>query len=545
MRRLATIKFSVALACVLALACWFRVSSLGTMPGPDGDESWYPIQAYHLLKGKPFQAITPNGNPINPFFTGLHVPFLLTSDPSVWRLKVPGAACGLLAVVLAYILFRKGLDRPTALMASVGLAVAPVAIIYSRISFDACQTPMMSILALYCALRGHRIGLVASLVAAYLVHPTNIFLLPAVLPVFLTQELRRYPGDRVRQSRVVLATLSAAGVATLVVGLLMFRQRYTQSMYRPTAGPQMGYRDWALYLTNCRRLLLGITGDTPPGLTRRYDLLFWGPCAVVVALGLARLVRARQWERVAVIGGTLASVVGFYVVCGAKAFPTRQVYDLRYGLFMLVPVVLTLACAGRALLIEPTTPAREFGRWAQQAVLLGLAVALLVGAKVNWFDICAGRERESIWTFGADDTHHFELAATLFRQVSERESDPARHRVLVTESYWERNPLQYLTLKQKHVRVVARRDWEERGAEGVEHALAGHMDGGGYAVVFIGDALATTLSSLYPKDRILRWTPPNLPGRGVRLMRLRALSPDPGAPLSAEIAVRPGAALRR
>jgi 4-amino-4-deoxy-L-arabinose transferase-like glycosyltransferase len=224
MRRIPPISFAIVLAGLFALGLWFRVTSLGSMPDPDGDEAWYAVQVAHLLKGKPFEAFTPYANPLNPLFSGLHVPGLLAVKPRFWLLRVPAVLCGIAAVVLSYTLGRRIFDRTTAMIASALLAVLPVAIIFSRIGFDACQTPLFTLLAIYFAFRANRLGLILSFAACYLVHPTNVFLLPLLLAVFLVQELRQAAGDRPRQIRVTLVTLIVPVVLALGLGMLTLRR---------------------------------------------------------------------------------------------------------------------------------------------------------------------------------------------------------------------------------------------------------------------------------------------------------------------------------
>ncbi|MBV8554191.1 MAG: hypothetical protein JO116_01415, partial [Planctomycetaceae bacterium] len=94
MQRIASITFAILLGSLFSVALWFRVTSLESMPSPDGDEAWYGVQAYRFLMGQPFEAFTPYANPLNPFFSGLHLPALLALKPALWHLRVPAALCG-------------------------------------------------------------------------------------------------------------------------------------------------------------------------------------------------------------------------------------------------------------------------------------------------------------------------------------------------------------------------------------------------------------------------------------------------------------------
>ena len=67
---------------VLGVAVWFRVWNLDHVPGINGDEAWYGVQAMSWLRGEAVSWTTPTGNPLNPLY------FLpLTAVHAVW-------ACG-------------------------------------------------------------------------------------------------------------------------------------------------------------------------------------------------------------------------------------------------------------------------------------------------------------------------------------------------------------------------------------------------------------------------------------------------------------------
>src|SRR5438309_2894469 len=84
MQRILPRVLSVGLAALFAVALWFRVSSLETLPAIDGDEGWYGVQACLMRLGKPFTTTTPTGNPLNPFHAGVEALLLLVFRPAFW-----------------------------------------------------------------------------------------------------------------------------------------------------------------------------------------------------------------------------------------------------------------------------------------------------------------------------------------------------------------------------------------------------------------------------------------------------------------------------
>ena len=180
-RRMPSVLVVVLLGLVLTGAVVARVWHLGSLPGINGDEAWYGVQAMRFLNGQPVSWFTPSGLPVNPFFTGLELPFLLIFEPRFWILRAPALISGLLAVLLADVLGRRAVGRTSARIAALILAVLPIAIGYSRFGWDASQTPLFGVLAVTAALSGHTWGMALAFGAGLLVHPTNAFLFPALL----------------------------------------------------------------------------------------------------------------------------------------------------------------------------------------------------------------------------------------------------------------------------------------------------------------------------------------------------------------------------
>jgi 4-amino-4-deoxy-L-arabinose transferase-like glycosyltransferase len=533
MQRIASIAFAILLGSLFSVAFWFRVTSLESMPSPDGDEAWYGVQAHRFLTGRPFEAFTPYANPLNPFFSGLHLPALLALTPALWHLRVPAALCGILAVVGTYVLGCRVLDRTTALIASALLAVLPVAIVFSRYGYDASQTPLFTLLALYFAFRAHRVGVVLAFLASYIVHPTNVFALPAVLCVFLAQELRKAPGDRARQARVAVATLVGPTAFALVVGYLTLRRPQLRAMFREGGGQALGHHDVLRTLTMWRRLLLGIPIDpsASSAASRLNDGLFWVPLLGLFALGMRRLVLDRRWDRVALVAGTFASAGGFFVVAGSDAIPPLWAAFLRYGLFLVIPAVLATACVARSLLIEPTSPPRALARRLQDAGLLALGAALLFGAKWNWFDPFTRDGVESVWTLKTDVKSAFHQASSAIRHdLALRRPATDRVTTIITENHWIQRPMEYLCSPRPDLQVVAYDVWEGWDRARHQQLLREHMESGGFAVCHAGRDLENDLKAAFPPERLRRWDLVARDGPVIVVYRLKPAPAVAGSP---------------
>ena len=490
-RRLAPILLGINLVGLLGLATWLRVVDLGHLPGVNGDEAWYGVQAAHCLAGEPFATRTPTGLPLNPFLVGLEMPLLLAFEPAFWVLRAPAVLSGIAAIVLSFVLFAPTLGRPTAGMAAVLLATLPVTIGYSRFGWDASQAPLFGLIALDRALRGKPIGLVLAIGACLLIHPTQVLLLPTLLAVFLTVALRDRAGDRTRQVRLVVATLT---VAVAIVGLV--------ARLRPPSGEPAGSRldfEGALRtLTHVGRLLSGISldefvvGGVPERSVRLHDAIFWGLALPTLLIGMTRLIRVRRWERVALTAGLVGSVGALHLAAGPEAI--RPHYE-RYGMFLVAPAVLAFACQVRAI---ATIGGRDRSMVALWAISI-VGWALLADVQKRYFGPLRAGGGESHRAFR---TAEVEPKLQAYRAIIRDLGTPGRsgpRRIVIAEDWWVEWPLRFLATGRPGLEVIG----FDRVAARPEDRPSRFLDlarSGAHAVGFAGG----------PIDRLLAPSPPGL-----------------------------------
>jgi len=524
----ARLALMLGIAGLFAVAFWARVSSIETAPLPDGDEAWYGVQVEHLLQGKPFAVRTGNGNPLNPFHSGLQVPLLWAFPPSFWILRVPAVLAGVLAVVLMYVLMARVLDRTTALIAAGLLAAMPVAVFYSRVGYDVSQTPLFNVLAFYYAFKGHRGGLLLAFLACWLSHPTNLFLLPMLATVFLVQRLRRHPGDPARGLRSAMVTLAVVGAVTLAVGVPAFRRHAPQA----TPGQAVGGRFQFFVDFAKLHLCLGYYPSPFPSV----DLsarIFWGVVVGALVLGSALLIRRRQWDRLALVGGVIAGVAAFRLATRPGIIDNASA---RYGLFLVVPTILALSCLLRSLIVAPAGGWRRAARGLQFATLLAAGWALMLGVYVNLLREAAG-PGESLRTFRVDEPNPFAVVLSVLEDDLAR-AQPSR-RVVVANDWWTSRPLQFLASGRRDLRVVRFR--EIGGVVGkTPGELRKHLNAGGYALGYAGQPLGEIARASYPPGSLRSWTVFREGQPFLVLSRLREAR-DEGAPPSIALNASSGA----
>jgi hypothetical protein len=558
MRRIASISCVIALTCLFAVALWFRISSLEAIPGHNGDESYYGLQTARLLRGESFAFRTTSNNLLNPFLVVLQIPFHLLAKPSLWVLRIPAVLCGVLAVVLTYVLGSKALDRTTGLVAATLLAALPLAIFYSRVGHEYSQDPLFGILVIACALRANGVGLLVSFLASLLVHPISVFLVPIALPVYLVQLLRK-EGDPVRRRRTLLVAAMAALAIIAANTILLLRNPFVQHCIR-----QRPALNWLKFLDGFERDLFFLYWPVSKSTLTLHRWVFRSLLIGLLPFGMRRLARERQWDRMTLIVGLFASLLGFHLVAGPTIL--KQFATHRYGVVFVVPTVLAFACLLRAL--APTLARAEMAspltHPAPLAVAFVLGWALLFSFKLNFFDAHTAGSRESIWTFQAESKETFQRVFSIIRRdIARRKAgrntaegvakSSTKASLIVAQDYWASMPLAYLANSHKEIKVVQLIDWEDITSCRLSQKtseLRECLRAGAYAVGFVGvpaelggNVFENAVQSFFPPKQIQQWEvlSPN-GGRCLAVYRfkeVRAGSPVPVGTAQPKVAGRP------
>ncbi|MCH7709882.1 MAG: MFS transporter, partial [Myxococcales bacterium] len=98
---------------LIGVSVWLRTTDLGRLPGINGDEAWYGVQAERWLSGDPVWQ-TASGNPLNPFHTGPVAVLQLVFEPAFWILRAPSWMAGVALVPLLFFLLRPVLGATVA-----------------------------------------------------------------------------------------------------------------------------------------------------------------------------------------------------------------------------------------------------------------------------------------------------------------------------------------------------------------------------------------------------------------------------------------------
>lgn len=495
----------LAVLTLLALAAWFRLSSLEAMPEHIGDESIYGVALARWLNGRGASFWTPTGHLLSPFYAAMQLPLIALGKPALWMLRAPAAVSGLLAVALAYGLWSKVLGRTTAASAALLLACLPGTIIISRIGNEISQIPVVGVIGLYFAFRANGPALLATFLAGLLVHPTCVLYLPVLLTVYLARALMDASGDRRKQLRIV--AVAGAVTATILVAFVIntgdspARRAYH---VRHRATP-----DWPHFVVTIGRFLSGASFYTfmptlqpePPISTtvvRSHEAAFWLLLAGACGLGLRHLIRRRRWDHLALLAGLAASLAGLHVTLGPDPLWSRS---WRYGAFLIAPAAL-----GFAVLVHAVAEEARLARRLRVGAVLATCAFMLISVKCNYFDVFSG---ESVWTFRADARDPHRRAVTLIR----RDLDRSKPRTTVIGGeHWTFKPQEFLNSDRDSIDV----EWFER--LGADHGgnLAGlyrKLDAGAYAVTFPDGTVDQAVPKMFPAEMVRRWDIPDVRGR--------------------------------
>jgi hypothetical protein len=414
------------LTAALLAAVVMRMWRLGQLPGLNGDEAWYGNQALQWLAGKPVAWFTPTGNPINLFLVGPLVGLHAYFAPSIGLLRSVSAACGLLALLLNFVLCRRLINRQTAIVSTLLLAISPVAIAYSRFAWDASQTPLAAVLVVYAAVAVQKFGcdgwrmanLIVALALAIYIHPTNLFLLPLAAACCL-------PKSAWWHRALQVATLTAVVAVAVLPGISVFNG-LTLRFLSGTSVYQ--------YIS---------LGSPSANNSLRDAIMAGGLVALMLATGFVHNYRhgnstARLRDQQLILGLTL-SWVTFFLVAGPRGL---QPHCERYAMWLLVPAALVLS---RAII----TVRQGFPRykWIVEAACTMVAVVAVVDFQQSYFVPLLTSGGNSHLAFRTAESDPKQLALEIV-QAQTPDHQPA---IIVSRGWWTHQPLAYFAAGNQRV----------------------------------------------------------------------------------------------
>lgn len=450
---------ALIIAVLLGIAVLFRLMHLGSVPGINGDEGWWGVQATRWLHDLPYETKTTSGNPIDMAFL---VPLGLlhaVAEPSFALLRVLPAAANLVALVVGFFLVRRIFGAPTAWVYTVSLAIAPTAIAHSRFCQDPSQSVLWTSITICFALIGFRESRrwwawqLAALLAfgmAFWTHPTNIFIAPFVVLPIVPVVARQIPASRRGRTYFAVGALGLSIVGAVLVLFVLWpalkgRAGASVLLEKPWLSTATDHLTsggaWFEYIKNYGRLFSGVT-------VYRY---LSGPHLTAVAYGLGSLVvsiaviagvvgkirRDRSGIDLALLAGWAVMLLLYFAFAGPESI---RPHVERWGLCLLAPGMLVIA--------------RGVVSWMERARVITLVAASAVAfALVGSFYLSYFREFQ---TTGGRSHRTFITASTEPKQAALEAILAARTGkvLIVAQDWWQYWPIRYLALPDPSVTVL-------------------------------------------------------------------------------------------
>jgi len=426
------LRISIGLAFLISLL--FRLISLNNIPGINGDEAWYGIQATNILHSRAFEWLAPSGRPlVNPFFLLPEIILHLFFDPAFWILRFPSVVAGLCAVFLSYHLFRDLIGRPAALSLSLLTATLPINIAYSRFGWDPSLVLLCTIVIFYFALRDNRRGIILSFLAGLLVHPSVLLLAPLIIMMALSRQ----------ESAILPQGKGRTTGALLLIGCI-FLAMYAGNG-RAVTKNLLDFSAAGTFLSHIPDLFTGETAfryivDEHASVPVAMPFLF----GAVLALSLWGAWRASSSEqrKEALLHGTglcLSTLSGYLLFGALMVLPHTE----RYAIYLIFPVTLLFVKVLYAA-VGPTQ--RE---WLATTVVLLLSLYFLSGFYQNFFLFFQKTGGNSHVAFRTGELDPKQVA-----YLSIRDDAAGRPVRIFAHSYWLAMPMRYLASGEDPVQVV-------------------------------------------------------------------------------------------
>jgi hypothetical protein len=422
--RQATRIISIARICfaLIVVGVVLRAWQLDQVPGVNGDEAWYGVQSQRFLdeyvyakelsEAERVTFRTPTGNWWNPFLMVPRIVLDVTFAPSIWSLRLPAFISGVLTLLLNWWLCRRAINKTTAWLTTALLAVLPIAMIYSRLGWDTCQSVFFCLPLVYLpwmaerqALSGIRTAIYSALVlgAALLVHPTNIFVVPLSAVLFWPRLRAAAQSEWSLRSRAFLITAALGGATALGIMRGAWAGVELGNLFSALAqwvGDVVGLFDGATVYGS-----ISLPADELPAAQHwllllslpTVALLLWMRISCKTALFPQQTVTSSQ-RYAAFFDGTCMALLCFLGAAGPAAI--QPGYE-RYGLWMIAPSALLIVLAYS-----------RFARRSRGALggIMSLAMvqlALLLAGYWQYyqqrFDVPAAEQRLAHWTYRADN----------------------------------------------------------------------------------------------------------------------------------------------
>ena len=417
-------------------SCWrfcFESISSATCRELTGTKLGLRWQYFDFLRGQATSLATPTGN-FNPFYYGLLALGQFLLSPSLSTLRFASAVSGLALILITYQLIRRLASTHVALASALLMAVLPVNIIYSRIGWGPSQTVLAALVVVFFGVQLRTIALSVAFLAAFLVHPTTVFLMPVALAPLLYHEVY------VKGRRFTSLALPIGGLGVLTLaGALMTYLAQPETVGAVLQKIPDRLRDPATLWNVAIHYVQLFSGTTSYryicGSAYSSRTVVWDVVVALLMLGLLVFGGLRVWRKkgvgLALLGGLLISLAGSCAVAGPEIlYPHYE----RYGLFLVAPSVLIFSVLIGELPRLGSHPWRMLG-------LVSLAGWFFLGTfALDFVGFLFQTGGRSEYTFRTGPKEPKQAAY----DIIETDRPPRSQIIVLASSWWNYMPIRYL-----------------------------------------------------------------------------------------------------
>lgn len=497
----------INLSLILSIAVVFRLVDLGNIPGINGDEAWYGVQMLEFRSGSSFAWRTPTGNLVNPFFSGVIFLLQLFFPPSFWILRITAAISGILAIFFTYYLISEVLGKRIAIISTLLVATLPINIGYSRFGWDQSQAVLVSVIAIYFALKQNWLGLILLIIVAFIIHPTNIFLFPFLVSPLIFQFLVKFwiiclnHWKKLALKKPSKYLLIFASILLLILFLfLAIMLPKTQHILGSLTIERLVKftQTFSLFLIYFGQLLSGVTiyryivePDSSP-LWLLHDVIFWTLFLPLIILGIRQIFKERNWLFLSILLGLFVTLVIFYFISHLKAIMPG--YE-RYPMCLIMPSIIVFS-----ILINSLFKTSQKS-WIEIVFTLTISWLLLWSFQSNYFQKIQTTGGRSELTFR---TANIEPKQQAFSTILEN-SKTDKFVTIITEDWWTYWPIRYLAEPDKRIKIYNVVSKKNRLPQLSLEEFYSAMNQGSYAVGFASGKVEKLINQKFTNNSLKQW----------------------------------------
>lgn len=427
---------------VLLITASMQVWRLDKLPGVNGDEAWYGVQANRMLVGNFSDLKTPTGNILNPLHIGSVCLLRIFFEPHFWVLRLPTLLASWLSVGVVYFGFCGIVSDKMRRFLTLLVITLPINFVYSRFGWDASYSFLGTSMLTVLIFKKKWTWAWMVLLAVVAIHPTNAYFLPLLVSCWVFEKRSLLLK---RLTRTVLAVLTGFLFISHGSGFSILPW---PSLDRLVV--MLNFNFLWVFLMRVGRILVGsavfeyIAGSVSDANRNMFNNMVYG------LLGFLLISLRKEWSKFKPIYkryflGFLMALTMFFLTAGLEGVAPHQE---RFAVWMVFPLVFLFTLlfisffSGQRIVLN----------------LLTVFVPLVFLGLNAWYYLIYFNDTggSSHRTFVTSQQTEPKLAVAEFLETS-RSSQEAK---VLVDDWWLYWPVRYLLGEKSEFEVVSLKDLE-------------------------------------------------------------------------------------